>query len=89
MKSLFYYLFGLFTTIIVFILFFNNYADLYLDDYYVELLYNTYKKDWFWMNISITTIWIMFVLIFVYSLGKETNHEKKEKLLIENKETNE
>lgn len=89
MKSLFYYLFGLFTALTLIVILFNNYADLYLDDYYIDLLYHDYKYIYLWFNTSITSIWIFLVLAFVYMLGRGTNHEKREPLLINKEKENE
>lgn len=89
MKSLFYYLFGLFTALTLIVILFNNYADFYLDGYYIDLLYRDYKYIYLWFNTSITSIWIFLVLTFVYMLGRGTNHEKKEPLLINKEKENE
>ena len=88
MKSLFYYLFGIISALYAFVVCFDLYAPIYLDDYYLDILYNNYAKEWYYTNVTISSISILFVLIWVFTLGKGTNHEKREPLLI-NKEKEE
>ena len=88
MKSLFYYLFGIISALYAFVVCFDLYAPIYLDDYYLGILYNNYAKEWYYTNVTISSISILFVLIWTFTLGKGTNHEKREPLLI-NKEKEE
>ena len=89
MKSLFYYLFGIMTALYAFVILFDLYAPVYLDDHYLDILYTKYAKDWYSINIMISSISLFFALAWVYTLGKGTNHEKKEPLLINKEEENE
>ena len=88
MKSLFYYLFGIITVFYALIILFDLWAPIYLDDYYLDLLVTNYSKEWYYTNLAIASIMFIFIIIWVYNMGKGTNHEKKEPLLI-NKEENE
>ena len=89
MKPLFYYLFGIMTVLYAFVILFNLYAPVYLDDYYMDMLMQNYAQEWYYTNISVSAIAIFFVLIWVYNMGRGTNHEKKEQLLINKEEENE
>ena len=89
MKPLFYYLFGIMTALYAFIILFDLCAPVYLDDYYMDMLMQNYAQEWYYTNISVSAITIFFVLVWVYNIGKGTNHEKKEPLLINKEEENE
>ena len=89
MKSLFYYLFGIMTALYAFVILFDLYAPIYLDDHYLDILYTKYAKEWYYGNIIVSSISLFFTLVWVYILGKGTNHEKKEPLLINKEEENE
>ena len=89
MKSLFYYLFGIMTALYAFIVLFDLYAPVYLDDYYIDTLVRNYAQEWHYINLTIAAITSLFAIIWIYNLGKGTNHEKKEPLLINKEEENE
>ena len=73
MKVLFYCLWGLASGILLFALLFNHYAEFYLNDYYVDLLFREYSKQWAYFNAGITTIWLLFSWIGTYLIIKEDN----------------
>lgn len=87
MKPLFYYLFGIMTALYAFIILFDLYAPTYLHDYYMDMLMQNYAQEWYYTNISVSAITIFFVLMWVYNMGRRTNHEKE--LLLTKKEENE
>lgn len=89
MKALFYYLFGWFSALYAFVILFNVYAPEFMDDYWLDYLAVNHPNAWYYGSLIISTILILFVLIFVYNLGKGTNHEKREPLLIKKEEENE
>ena len=89
MKSLFYFLFGIILALYAFIILFDLYGPIYLDDYYMDKLTVNYATEWYYANISVSIISILFSIIWIYNLGKSTNHEKKEPLLTKEKEENE
>ena len=89
MKSLFYFLFGIIFALYAFVILFNLYGPIYLDDYYMNKLAVNYATEWYYTNISVSIISILFSIIWIYNLGKSTNHEKKEPLLTKEKEENE
>ena len=72
-----------------FVILFDLYAPVYLDDYYLDILYTKYAKEWYYGNIIVSSISLFFALAWVYTLGKGTNHEKREPLLINKEEENE
>ena len=89
MKSLFYFLFGIMIALYAFVILFDLYAPVYLDDYYMDKLAVDYATEWYYTNISISIISILFSIIWIYNLGKGANHEKKEPLLINKEKENE
>jgi hypothetical protein len=48
-----------------------------------------YATEWYYTNISVSIISILFSIIWIYNLSKGTNHERKEPLLTKEKEENE
>ena len=66
MKVLFYCLWGLSSGILLFALLFNHYAEFYLDDCYVDLLFCEYSKQWAYTNVILTSIWLIFSWIGVH-----------------------
>lgn len=87
MKSLFYFLFGIMIALYAFVILFDLYAPVYLDNYYMDKLAVDYATEWYYTNISISIVSILFSIIWIYNLGKGTNHEKEP--LLTNKEENE
>ena len=71
MKVLFYFIWGLSSVILLFALLFNHYAEFYLNDYYVDLLFCEYSKQWAYTNVGITIIWLLFSWIGAYLIIKE------------------
>ena len=71
MKVLFYCLWGLSSGILLFALLFNHYAEFYLDDCYVDLLFCEYSKQWAYTNVILTSIWLSFSWIGVHLLYKK------------------
>lgn len=70
------------TALYAFMVLFNQYSYEFLDDYWIEYIVKNHAKVWYYSNFIIAFIFILFVIIFVYNLGKGTNHERKEPLLI-------
>ena len=68
MKVLFYFLWGLSSVILLFALLFNHYAEFYLNDYYVDLLFREYSQQWAYLNVGITSIWLIFSWIGMHLL---------------------
>lgn len=89
MKSLFYYLFGIMTVLYAFVILFDLYAPVYLDDYYIDTLVQNYAQEWYYTNLTVAAVTILFVIVWIYNLGRGANHEKKEPLLTKEKEENE
>ena len=56
MKILFYCVWGLWSVIILFAMYFNHYAEFYLEPYRIELLFNEYSKQWAITNAVITLV---------------------------------
>lgn len=91
MKPLFYFLFGIIIALYAFVILFDVCGPIYLDDYYIDKLVTNYSNEWYYTNISVSTIALFFIIVWIYNLSKGTNHEKKEPLFInkEEKEENE
>lgn len=89
MKPLFYYLFGIMTALYAFVILFDLYAPVYLDDYYMDMLVQNYAQEWYYTNLAVSAVAIFFTIVWIYNLGRDTNHEKKEPLLINKEEENE
>lgn len=66
MKILFYCLWGLGVITILVAILFNHYAEFYLNDYYANLLFNEYYKEWAYINVMITGIWLILTWIGLY-----------------------
>ena len=88
MKPLFYYLFGIITALYAFVILFDLCAPVYLDNYYMDMLMQSYAQEWYYTNLAVSAITIFFVLVWVYNMGRGTNHEK-EPLLTNKEEENE
>ena len=86
MKSLFFYLFGIITALYAFVIAFNLYAPELMDDYWLDYVAIHYPNLWYYGSLTTAIVFILFLIIFVYNLGKGTNHEKREPLLIKSKE---
>lgn len=66
MKTIFYCLWALWTGIILLAVSFNHYAEYYLEQYYVELLFNECSKQWAIANAFITIVWVFLTFIGLY-----------------------
>lgn len=86
MKSLFYFLFGIIVALYAFMVLFDVCGPIYLDDYYIDKLIVNYSNEWYYTNLSISAITLFFTIVWIYNLGKGTNHEKKEPLLTNKEE---
>lgn len=74
MKILFYCLWGLGVITVLLSILFNHYAEFYLNDYYTNLLFNEYNKEWAYINVMITGIWLIFTWIGLH-LYLKTNRQ--------------
>lgn len=63
MKILVYCLWGLCAVIVMLAILFNHYAEFYLDDYHIGLLFNEYNKEWAYINVIITSVWLILTWI--------------------------
>ena len=63
MKILYYFIWGVWSIIILLAILFNHYAEFYLDPYRTELLFNEYSKQWAITNAFITIIWAILTRI--------------------------
>lgn len=86
MKALFFYSFGVISTLYVFMVLFNLYASEIIDEYWLDYIFTNYANTWYYGSLTILSILILFIIIFVYNLGKGVS-DKKEPLLF-NKEEN-
>lgn len=87
MKNIFYYFFGIITALYTVMVLFDLYAPEFIDDYWLDILYNKYAQEWYYSNIIIAAIMILFTIIWVYNLGRNSKElEEKEPLLIKKEE---
>ena len=71
MKVLFYFLWGVCTISVLLAILFNHYAEFYLNDSYVDALFNEYTKQWAYTNVGITFIWITLTWIGLHLIYKK------------------
>ena len=71
MKFLFYCIWGIISIVELLSILFNHYAEFYLDEHYVHLLFHEYSKPWAYTNMGITTVWLLFTWMGLYLLLKE------------------
>ena len=74
MKIISYCLWGLSSIILLLAISFNHYAEFYLNDYYTNLLFNEYHKEWAYINIMITGIWLILTWIGLYLYLKKAGN---------------
>ena len=83
MKNVFYYFFGIITALYTFAVLFALYAPEFIDDYWLDILYDKYAQEWYYFNITIGAIMILCLIIWAYNLGRGVIEPKeKEPLLI-------
>lgn len=83
----FYYLYGIITALFAFTIMFDLYAPEFIDEYWLNILYDQYSKEWWYSNVIVSVLFIVFTLIWTYHLGKGIT--EKEPLLIKKEEDNE
>ena len=74
MKIISYCLWGLSSIILLLAISFNHYAEFYLNDYYTNLLFNEYHKEWAYINVMITGIWLILTWIGLYLYLKKAGN---------------
>ena len=87
MKNVFYYFFGIITALYAFVVLFDIYAPEFIDDYWLDILYDKYAQGWYYSNITVGAVMILCTIIWVYNLGRGVRElEEKEPLLIKKEE---
>ena len=87
MKNVFYYFFGIITALYAFVVLFDIYAPKFIDDYWLDILYDKYAQEWYYSNITVGAVMILCIIIWVYNLGRGVRElEEKEPLLIKKEE---
>lgn len=71
MKILFYCVWGLWSVFILLAMFFNHYAEFYLEPYRIELLFNEYSKQWAITNAAITLVWVALTWVGIHLIYKK------------------
>lgn len=84
--KIFHFIYGFISAITLIALLFNNYADVVLDDYYVEKLYHDWYNYWNGFNLTTNCLFAICSIIWVYTQGLNA---AKEPLLINKEEENE
>ena len=75
MKAVFYCLWGLSSVIILLAILFNHYAEFNLSVEEVDLLFNEYSKQWAYINVGITIVWLIFSWIGLHLIYKSNRRE--------------
>lgn len=70
MKFLFYSLWMLSTVVILITILFNHYAEFYLHESALDMLFNQYSKQWAYFNANITIIWSLLTCIGMFRIGR-------------------
>ena len=78
--KLFHYTYGIISAVFAFMVAFNFNASEFIDEYWLDILYDHYAKEWWYTNVIISGLFVMYTLIWVYNLGKGI--EEKEPSLI-------
>lgn len=72
--KLFYYLYGVISMLFIFMLLFDLYGPIYIDDYYMDILHIKYHDEWWYTNVGISTLVLMFSIIFLCLPDKKNNY---------------
>ena len=71
MKILYYFIWGVWSIIILLAILFNHYAEFYLEPYRIELLFNEYSKQWAITNAAITLVWVALTWMGIHLIYKK------------------
>lgn len=77
----FYYTFGFMTALFIFSILFNLYCEEFIDDYWLNVLYNNYAQEWYYTTLTIGALEIIYITTWIYNLGKNAKESSKESLL--------
>lgn len=77
--KIFHFIYGFISALTLIALIFNNYADMILDDYYVEKLYNDYYDYWNGFNLTMNCLFAICSIIWIYIQGLEAAKELTKK----------
>lgn len=69
MMKLFHFIYGFISALTLIALLSNNYADMFLDDYYVEKLYNDYYNYWNGFILTTNCLFTICSIIWIYMQG--------------------
>lgn len=64
--KLFYFIFGIITTILIAMILFAWKFHVYLDDYYIELLFTKYHDIWKYTYLSVALLFYISCNIFIW-----------------------
>lgn len=84
MKALGYFIYGFVSALMLIAITFDHTMEIFFDDYYIELFYNEWRPYWDITNITITTLFFLCSMIWIYHQG--TSAACEEKLLINKEE---
>lgn len=74
---------GLFTVLVMGLLTVNHFGDEFIQEYWMNRIYNDLSRHYAIISITVTFIWALLVTIFIYRLGKSAAENE---LLTINKE---
>lgn len=81
MKTLGYFIFGFVSALLIMMLIFDHTMEIVLHDYYIEKFYSDWYSYWNTTSLTITILWGICAIVWVYNLGASNAYD--EKLLIE------
>ena len=78
--KVFYFIFGIITTILVCMMLFTYHFHVYLDDYYLDLIFTKYYKPWKYVYVGTAILFYICTMIAIYNIG--IKNSIKEPLII-------
>lgn len=77
--KIFHFIYGFISALTLIALLFNNYADIVLDEYYVEKLYSDYYNYWNGFILTTNCLFTICSIIWIYMQGLDAAKELTKK----------
>lgn len=82
MKALGHFIFGFVSALLIMMLIFDHTMEIVLHDYYIEKFFTDWYPYWNTTNLTITILWGICAIMWVYHLGISSAPEIKDEPLI-------